>query len=561
LSAAGGDAFLDVATRETAPYSRVVGFRAAESVAVVLVDAGEDQRPPTYDGPIAVVLVRHGQRWVEEGWTNAGGWYPAPTANAAESGVIAEWQSAAVGAVLTFEWNGETERVAVENGYALFVRFGVPMDGPNAVFVDGWIPRGRGRLPAGGTFVWPPVLARLVHELVARGFDQVDQGYSAESFGNRLLTLRRDALAVTLTKDRGEWFVWLAALHGRAKRRNIGYDVALWDAVVTGAAPQDARPLADEVEMILARVDDYAALAAGDLDDLEARLSACGQMRFEASQRLIRTRAPWGQTRTSANASDVDVVIAGLIHDDDAYSFVWIEKYLRNASIPDDAIERSGLDAIATLMELRLVTIGCPLSEVTHRWRRFIDGNDGDDMWFSATPARNDLLDRARGKLHSRLGVQAAAAPVFDELIKSRTPRTKEALSRQLGVAEATVSDQLGTLVFAGLVRVAAGDGRQRAAVIALAEPVIDAYVELIAAELRSGRTRPSERKRSWHGPAVREVLYSSPRRLQRSAVRQPHALERQVGPLHKRVVVLVVVEDADAVSVGERRDDQIDRR
>jgi hypothetical protein len=134
--------------------------------------------------------------------------------------------------------------------------------------------------------------SRLIEELIDRGFVETAAGFDPEVFGNTYVNLARGSLRVYVGWERGEEYVVLGGSSDAGWNRNGAFDAVLWDAVASGSTPpHDLPPLADQVELILRRLDDFDRMVRDDPTGVEAALNDVGERRLFA--RLGMDRPPW----------------------------------------------------------------------------------------------------------------------------------------------------------------------------------------------------------------------------------------------------------------------------
>lgn len=138
----------------------------------------------------------------------------------------------------------------------------------------------------------PNELGFLVDWLTRRGFRRTEQQISAE-FGNRFTVLEREKCRVRLVRERGQWWVEVAAPDGHG-----WFDLDIWRSCLEGGeAPLEASTLREQISYLRRRLSKIKKAV-----DRNGTVSAC-----LARQGALRTRRRLGLTGKGDGGRDTSV--------------------------------------------------------------------------------------------------------------------------------------------------------------------------------------------------------------------------------------------------------------
>jgi hypothetical protein len=119
--------------------------------------------------------------------------------------------------------------------------------------------------------VIPDELNALLDDLQRRGYLVTETRYDEASFGNAIIVLKHDATRIRLVRDRGQWFIEVAAAHD-------WFDPMIWRAFLEASEPSvEIIPLAVQAQWLLEDLGQIEVMSGltqeqlAALDDLRTR--------------------------------------------------------------------------------------------------------------------------------------------------------------------------------------------------------------------------------------------------------------------------------------------------
>ena len=128
-----------------------------------------------------------------------------------------------------------------------------------------------------------PEVGQLLDELRNRGFTTEETRYSWESFGDAIIVLQQGGTVVRLSRDRGQWFIEVAAGEGD------WMDPVIWNSFLESVeAPTEAVRFDDQAKMLLGDLPRIRTFGADPGEEAIAKLRSIRKRRWEGRSELGR---------------------------------------------------------------------------------------------------------------------------------------------------------------------------------------------------------------------------------------------------------------------------------